>query len=112
MAIGGSITLTTQAVAKNTPSISTPLIQPGIAIASAQTCREGYTLSNRRYESHLEGMLAPEMVIQNTRVKRSNMIGKPQIRLVTSRSIVASRSSRSASPSRVTARSAMRAASV
>ena len=108
MAIGGSITLITQAVARYMPSISSPLSHQGRPMAAATLCRKGTALPISRSASICDGMLAPVMVIQKTTVNSSSIMGKPQMRLVTRRSMVRSRSKRGFSPGRVTARSAMR----
>ncbi len=112
MAMGGSMTLITQAVARYMPSISSPLSHQGIPIASARLFNKGTPLPISRSASICEGTLAPVMVIQNTAVSMASISGKPQMRLVTRRSMVRSRSKRGCSPGRVTARSAMLAASV
>jgi len=68
-------------------------------------------VSIRSDASSDDGTLAPAIVSQNTTVSMSSMSGKPNTRLVTKRSSRASKSKRRRSPSRETARSAMRAAS-
>ena len=74
--------------------------------------RKGWIVSNNNVANIDEGTLAPAIVSQNTRVKSSSMMGKPHKRLVSNRSRVRSKSKRGFSSGRVTARSAMRAASV
>ena len=68
-------------------------------------------MSIRSDASSDDGTFAPAIVSQKTTVNMSSISGKPNTRLVTRRSSVASKSKRRCSPSRETARSAMRAAS-
>ena len=110
--MGGSMTDTTQAVDRYIPSMSRPSSHQGRLMAAAMLLSIGCPMSMNRVASRAEGTLAPEMVIQKTIVSISSIIGNPHIRLVTSRSMVWSRSKRELLSGRVTALSASQAASV
>ncbi len=112
MAIGGNITLTTQAVARYIPSMTKPESHHGAPMAAAPDLSTGTVQSMSSVASMPDGTLAPAMVSQNTPVSMAIISGTPHSRLVTSRSMVRSRSKRRPPPGRVTARSAIRAASV
>ena len=111
IAIGGSITLTTQAVARYTPSTRNPVSHQGQCKAVVPARNAGQKVSMNRAASNLEGMLAPTIVIQNINANNPSMMGKPQIRLVRMRSSVRSNVGRADWPGPVTARAARRAAS-
>jgi hypothetical protein len=111
IAIGGSITATTQAVARYMPSTSSPAAHHG-STAEAAPFSNGCAQSMSTAASMPEGTLAPAIVSQKTAVSMPSMSGTPQRRLVTRRSITRSMSKRFAVPGRDTARSAIRAASV
>ncbi len=92
MAIGGSITATTQAVARYTPSNRRPLSQPGRPTLAPKVSNTGCIVSMSSAARRPEGTLAPEIVIQNTAASMNSMTGKPSQRFVRSRSRARSRS--------------------
>ena len=85
MAMGGSMTLTTQASTRYTPSTRAPWSQAGawryVNRSLSRSCTQ-----NRPSASSWEGTLAPLMVIQNTAASSSSMTGMPVARLVSRRS--------------------------
>jgi len=89
-AIGGNMTLTTQAVARYIPSISKPANHQGKPTKAATDLSQGCPISKKRVANQPDGVLAPEMVIQNTTANNSNIKGKPHTRLVTILSMVRS----------------------
>ena len=93
MAIGGSITLTTQASPRNTPCHTKPVSHQGAPSSPNQDAAASSTAKNA-FASIWDGTFAPRMVTQNTPPSRSNMIGRPSQREVTSRSTRWSKSHR------------------
>ena len=81
-------------------------------MAAAPDLSTGTVQSMSSVASIAEGTLAPAIVSQNTPVSIASISGTPHRRLVTRWSMVRSRSKRLPPSARVTARSAMRAASV
>ena len=74
MAIGGSITDTTQASTWKQPSTSSPWSQAGAWSATKSWCSCSST-QNRKVDSHWDGIFAPAMVIQNTSARSSSITG-------------------------------------
>ncbi len=66
IAIGGSMTLTTQAVVRYTPSISGPEIHPGRPAAAAREFSHGWPCSTSSEASSADGTFAPSIVIHST----------------------------------------------
>ena len=83
IAMGGSITATTQAVTRYTPSSSRPDTHSGAAAS-----RSSRTSPNRANDavSTLDGILAPATVSHTTIPRRSSMMGMPVLFDVSRRS--------------------------
>jgi hypothetical protein len=86
IAIGGSITLTTQARPRNTPCQTKPVSHHGAPRASKAPAATSST-QNRLCASICDGTLAPMMVSQNTTASITSISGKPKAREVTMRSM-------------------------
>ena len=81
MAMGGSITATTHAAVRYTPSTSAPRTHGG---APASRPRSGACSAMSPRLSRVEGALAPQMVSQNTRPSSNSITGIPTVGLVSS----------------------------
>ena len=92
MAMGGSMTATTQAVARYTPSNRKPPSHHGSPAASPRLFNQGCTVSRSSAASIPDGTLAPSIVIQKTAARIASISGNPSQRLVRSRSRVRSKS--------------------
>ena len=90
MAMGGSITDTTHATVRYTPSTRAPVSHQGARRVS-QMPRRGSCHPMSRPERSREGTLAPAMVSHNTRAKSPSITGMPVARLVRRRSRTRSR---------------------
>ena len=95
MAMGGSITDTTQASTRYTPSTRAPWSQSGAFRAAKRPVSRSWP-QNRASERRAEGTLAPSMVSHKMPVRRRSMTGIPVARLVKSRSSRRSRRAASA----------------
>ena len=111
IAIGGSITLTTQAVARYTPSKRKPESHQGIPTQAPKSLRTGWRPSTRRVASIADGTLAPAIVVQKTAARIASMRGKPVTRLVSHRSSFRSKTRPAVLASRRTTAPAIRSAS-
>jgi hypothetical protein len=109
MAIGGSITLITQARPRNTPCQMKPVSHHGEPIDVNHAAAASST-ANSIVASMADGTLAPMMVNQNTTARMPSISGSPKSRDVTMRSIFWSSSS-GREPASRTARRATRSTS-
>ena len=91
MAIGGSITLITQARPRKTPCQMKPVTHQGRPQA-VNSAAAWPSTQKKASASILEGTLAPTMVSQKTAASSSSMIGRPKMGEVTMRSMRWSRS--------------------
>ena len=90
MAMGGSITDTTQATVRYTPSTRAPVSHQG-APSPSSSPRRGSCQPISSRERSSEGTLAPTMVSHSTPASRASITGMPVRRLVSSRSRARSR---------------------
>ena len=73
--IGGSITLTTQAVARYTPSIRKPSSHHGNPAEAAADLSAGWTVPSSKSNSMAEGTFAPATVSHSTMASIRIMMG-------------------------------------
>lgn len=90
IAIGGSITDTTQATVRYIPSTSAPSSHQG-ALAACRAPRRGSCQPISSLESSSDGTFAPTMVSHSTPASRSSIAGMPVALLVSRRSRARSR---------------------
>ena len=91
IAIGGSITLITHAVARYTPSNRKPESHQGNPTEAPKLRSTGWTVSMSTEASIAEGTFAPAMVSQKTTMRITSMSGNPSHLLVSRRSSVRSK---------------------
>ena len=86
MAIGGSITLMTQASPRYTPCQMNPVSHHGTPMASNAAAARSSNQKNP-LASIADGTLAPAIVSQNTTARITSISGRPKIGEVTRRSM-------------------------